>query len=191
MTEALARSGLSGPSTGATLFTPLRKSFLDLWSVPLAGGGTPRQVTDYPTRAGRLSPDGKLLAAGFYDTNAQEPWRLAIIPAAGEAHHDFGKPFIGLARWTADSQSVMYVISTTLTSGGSRPGRRTSQDGCPRAASSSTASPSRRQRAVILGAAAEADVLLIENIKKAEHPHNFEVMAVREWSSFVWRSQNL
>ena len=81
------------------------------WSIPLAGGVAPKQLTvKNPISQANASPDGKLLATSFYDPDSLSNWRLGIFPAAGgEPLASFDKPLVGMVSWTPDSQSVMYV----------------------------------------------------------------------------------
>ena len=91
------------------IYTSQSAPHATLWRVPLSGGA-PRQLTDkFSVWTGSISPDGKLLAAAFYNTDSPSPWQLGIFPSEG------GQPvksfpdnaFRGLASWTPDGQSVM------------------------------------------------------------------------------------
>ena len=76
-------------------------------------GGDPVQLTDYWTVLPTISPDGKVIAAGYLDEH--QIGHLAIIPSLG------GQPIkllplsssvllgIGLG-WTPDSSAVVYVL---------------------------------------------------------------------------------
>jgi len=44
-----------------------------------AEGGTPEQLTDYPSLCPVVSPDGKWILS-YYRAETKAPWKLAIIP---------------------------------------------------------------------------------------------------------------
>jgi Tol biopolymer transport system component len=75
-------------------------------------GGDPVPLTDYWTVFPTISPDGKLIAAGYLDD--QQIAHFAIIPSAGGQPlkllpmADSVLPAVGLA-WTPDSSSLVYV----------------------------------------------------------------------------------
>lgn len=75
-------------------------------------GGDPVQLTDYWTVFPRISPNGKLIAAGYQDEH--QIAHFAIIPSAGGQPirlipmADSALPSVGL-EWTPDSSSLVYV----------------------------------------------------------------------------------
>jgi Tol biopolymer transport system component len=75
-------------------------------------GGDPVELTHYWTVFPRISPDGKLIAAGYQDEH-QIP-HFAIIPSAGGQPlkllpmADSVLPAVGL-EWTPDSSTLVYV----------------------------------------------------------------------------------
>jgi Tol biopolymer transport system component len=75
-------------------------------------GGDPVQLTDYWTILPTISPDGKLIAAGYLDE--QQLGHLAIIPSLGGrptkllAFAATADPVVGLA-WTPDSNTLVYA----------------------------------------------------------------------------------
>jgi Tol biopolymer transport system component len=75
-------------------------------------GGDPVPLTDYWTVFPRVSPDGKLIAAGYQDEH--QIAHFAIIPSAGGQPMtvlpmaDSVLPNVGL-EWTPDSSSLVYV----------------------------------------------------------------------------------
>lgn len=99
------------PDGQEVIYTSLAPPFATIWSIPLAGGGAPRQLSvKYPVGQVNPAPDGKLLAAQFYDADSPSPWRIGIFPAAGgQPFTSFGWPLVALARWTPDGQSVLYL----------------------------------------------------------------------------------
>ncbi len=60
-------------ATGSTMYT--------LWRVPLAGGPA-EQLTERLSQWPAASPDGKWIAC-WYRAETKQPWRLALLPAAG------------------------------------------------------------------------------------------------------------
>jgi Tol biopolymer transport system component len=80
-----------------------------------AEGGTPEQLTDYPSLCPVVSPDGKWILS-YYRAETKAPWKLAIIPFNG------GPPvktmdlppdveFRSLVRWTPDGSSLAYIVN--------------------------------------------------------------------------------
>jgi TolB protein len=112
-------SGVLG--NGRPQFTP-DSQWLIFWASTESGstkiekvsieGGDPVQLTDYWTVLPTISPDGKVIAAGYTDEK-QVP-HLAIIPAAGGQPTKLLPlpanlvPNAGFA-WTPDSSAVIYV----------------------------------------------------------------------------------
>ncbi len=102
-------------------FTP-DGQWVIFWTVTEAGtpkiekvsieGGDPVPLTDYWTVFPRISPDGKLIAAGYQDD--QQIPHFAIIPSAGGRPTNLlpmaesALPGVGL-EWTPDSSSLVYV----------------------------------------------------------------------------------
>jgi Tol biopolymer transport system component/TolB-like protein/Tfp pilus assembly protein PilF len=99
------------PDGRYVLYTSATTPFGTTWRVPLAGDGKPSQLIEkYPTWFANASPDGKLLATSLYDADSQSPWRLGIFASTGGPPiTSFDWPIIGLARWTPDNQSVIYL----------------------------------------------------------------------------------
>jgi Tol biopolymer transport system component/DNA-binding winged helix-turn-helix (wHTH) protein/Flp pilus assembly protein TadD len=114
LTEGVGEESPSVTPDGRDLiYTSQSGSISTLWRVPLSGG-TPKQLNEkFPMWAGSTSPDGKLIAAAFYNTDSLFPWQLGIFASEG------GQPiksfpdnaFRGLASWTPDGQSVMYIAN--------------------------------------------------------------------------------
>ena len=85
-----------------------------LWRVPIAGG-TPEQLTDYPSTCPVVSPDGKWIAA-YYRPQTKAPWMFAIIPfSGGPPVKTFNIPanvlFQSLVRWTPDGSDLAYIAN--------------------------------------------------------------------------------
>jgi Tol biopolymer transport system component len=99
------------PDGRDVIYTSESSPYATTWSVPIIGGVAPKQLTaDYPLGQANPSPDGKLLAAGFYDASSQSPWRLGIFPGTGgQPITSFNRPLVSLPGWTPDSQSVIFV----------------------------------------------------------------------------------
>lgn len=83
-----------------------------LWSVS-ADGGELVQLTQKPATRASFSPDGKLIATGYFVEGESPPWKIAIIPAEG------GEPIKLLESpegadlwngfwWTPDSRALIY-----------------------------------------------------------------------------------
>jgi Tol biopolymer transport system component len=75
-----------------------------LWKVPI-DGGEPGRVADHYVPAAVVSPDGKWIAAGYWDKEAA---KTAIIPFEG------GEPIKTLdiwnrVRWTPDGRALAYI----------------------------------------------------------------------------------
>jgi len=81
-----------------------------LWKAPL-DGGPPAQLTDRPSYAPVISPDGKLIACN-YQNEAGAPIRMAVIPFEGgpplkifDLPGDRFRPI----RWTPDGRALAYI----------------------------------------------------------------------------------
>jgi TolB protein len=82
----------------------------NVWRVPFEGG-TPEKVLDNPSANVSISPGGKLLAC-FYQASAGSPFRIAVLPVAGEepvAIFDMASPSGTGVQWAADGQSLLYL----------------------------------------------------------------------------------
>jgi Tol biopolymer transport system component len=83
-----------------------------LWKLPL-DGGQPKQLTHNITWLPSISPDGKLIAC-LYRESEWQPFQLALVPADGSAAVKLFPlaptvfAFAGV-RWTPDGSSVIYV----------------------------------------------------------------------------------
>ncbi|MEK6325271.1 MAG: protein kinase [Acidobacteriota bacterium] len=84
-----------------------------LWRVSV-DGGEPVQLTDKPATRAFFSPDGKLIACGYFVEGAKPPWKIAIVPFAG------GQPvklldmpqsgnFWAGFWWTSDARAFFYA----------------------------------------------------------------------------------
>ena len=93
------------------IYTSLSSPYSTTWSVPIMGGIAPTQLASgYPLTQANPSPDGKLVATGFYDANSQSPWRLGIFPSTGGPPiTSFDRPVVNLPGWTANSQAVVFL----------------------------------------------------------------------------------
>jgi len=81
-----------------------------LWKAPL-DGGPPAQLTDRPSYAPVISPDGKLIACN-YRNEAGAPIGMAVIPIEGGPPLKIfdlpGDPFRPI-RWTPDGRALAYI----------------------------------------------------------------------------------
>jgi eukaryotic-like serine/threonine-protein kinase len=94
-------------------FMSMRSGKPSLWKVSTEGG-EPVQLTDRQSTRAFFSPDGKLIACGYFVEGAKPPWKVAIIPIAG------GQPvklieipqsaYGGAGfRWTSDARALIYA----------------------------------------------------------------------------------
>ncbi|HEV7747223.1 MAG TPA: protein kinase [Pyrinomonadaceae bacterium] len=89
------------------VFRSLREGKSTFWKVPVSGG-TPQQLFDKPSTWAAVSPDGKLVALRYLDSN-----KIAIIPFGGgepikTMDVSLGFREVGLG-WTADSKAIVYA----------------------------------------------------------------------------------
>jgi len=94
-------------------FISKRSGNSSLWKISV-DGGEPVQLTDRPVTRASFSPDGKLIACGYFVEGAKAPWKVGIIPFAG------GQPvklldmpqsanlWAGLW-WTSDARALFYA----------------------------------------------------------------------------------
>lgn len=99
------------PDGQSVLFRSLREGKSTYWKVPFAGG-PPEQLSDKPSTAAAISPDGKLVALRYFDEQAKVN-RIAVLPlTGGAAITTLPVPVsfrdVGLG-WTADSKSIVYA----------------------------------------------------------------------------------
>ncbi|MGZ8844873.1 MAG: TolB family protein, partial [Pyrinomonadaceae bacterium] len=84
-----------------------------LWKVSV-DGGDPVQLTDKPATRASFSPDGKLIACGYFVEGANSPWKVAIIPFAGGRPVKLldipqsGNLWAGLW-WASDARAFFYA----------------------------------------------------------------------------------
>jgi Tol biopolymer transport system component len=80
-----------------------------LRKVSIDGGG-PVQVTEHQAAGPVVSPDGKLIAYGYFSDRMNPPWRVGIMPfEGGSMLKSFRAHFSGHVRWSTDGQSLMYI----------------------------------------------------------------------------------
>ncbi len=80
-----------------------------LWKVPI-DGGEPVQLTPFQAGKPVVSPDGKLIAYGYFDDQMNLPWRVGIMPfEGGPMRKSFPAHFRSYVRWAADGQSLRYI----------------------------------------------------------------------------------
>jgi Tol biopolymer transport system component/DNA-binding winged helix-turn-helix (wHTH) protein len=80
-----------------------------LWKVSL-DGSEPQQLTERQATSPVVSPDGKLVAYGYFDEQMNPPWRIGVMSfEGGPMLKSFPAHFRGLVRWSADAQSLMYI----------------------------------------------------------------------------------
>jgi Tol biopolymer transport system component len=99
-------------------FQSARRGTMDLWVMP-AGGGEPRQLTDWPSNEAtpRWSPDGAIIAfVSSRDATQDEVW---TIPAAGGTATRVTRVNVAAAtvRWAPDGRTLFF---TGATAGGAR-----------------------------------------------------------------------
>ena len=83
-----------------------------LWKVSV-DGSEPVQLTDKPSTRGFFSPDGKLIASGYFIEGAKPPWKIAIIPVeGGPPVKIFDQPetpgALNGGWWTSDARALVY-----------------------------------------------------------------------------------
>jgi len=94
-------------------FTSTRSGTNGLWKVSV-DGGEPVLLTDRPATRGSFSPDGKLIACGYFVEGAKQPWKIALIPfAGGPPVKLFEMPqsvnFWAGLWWTPDARAFFYT----------------------------------------------------------------------------------
>jgi serine/threonine protein kinase/Tol biopolymer transport system component len=86
-----------------------------LWKVPI-DGGSPVQVTDYFTGVPVVSPDGKFIACAYIDERmTPRRYVTAVIPITGGRplkEFEFPRPFQQVVRWTPDSRTLTYLVTS-------------------------------------------------------------------------------
>jgi serine/threonine protein kinase/Tol biopolymer transport system component len=79
-----------------------------IWKIPV-DGGSPVQLTQRYSENFCVSPDGKLVAAYYWDEQFASPFRLALIPIeGGEPIKTLDLPAKMLVRWSTDGRSLIY-----------------------------------------------------------------------------------
>ncbi|HMV84364.1 MAG TPA: protein kinase [Blastocatellia bacterium] len=115
---------------GWVVFSSIRAGKRTLWKVPLEGG-EPVQMLQALSEYPMVSPDGNSLVCFYRDESSGAPSRFTVLPFAGgpaRAAFDFPVTAGRLLRWTADGQSLSYVVN----SGGSSNLFNQPVDGKPR-----------------------------------------------------------
>ena len=89
-----------------------------IWRIPSSGGSSV-QITDRISQAPVVSPDGKLIACVFQETDNSPIWKIGILPAQGGAPlkllpiSPFAETFWFTAyppfQWSRDGKSLVYV----------------------------------------------------------------------------------
>jgi Tol biopolymer transport system component/DNA-binding winged helix-turn-helix (wHTH) protein len=106
---------------GRWIVYPSGDSSPRLWKVSI-DGGEPQQLTDRQCTSPVLSPDGKLIAYGYFDEQMTPPWRIGIMSSeGGPMLNSFPAHFRGLVRWSVDAQSLMYIDDNNVSNIWSQP----------------------------------------------------------------------
>ncbi|MEJ7710241.1 MAG: DPP IV N-terminal domain-containing protein [Pyrinomonadaceae bacterium] len=100
------------PDGQTIVYTSTASSKFTLWRTSIEGD-TPVQLTDRLSQRPAVSPDGRLIAC-WYRTDANSPWRIAVLPiAGGDALKVFEVPSTQGSsiplRWTPDNQMIAFV----------------------------------------------------------------------------------
>jgi serine/threonine protein kinase/Tol biopolymer transport system component len=106
------KSPAISPDGRWVIYEALQSGLPQLWKVAL-DGGDPVHLTDGPARLPAVSPDGKLIAYMYEDSQASGQRKIAVIPLAGGAplHTLSYKPLLinfNLG-WMPDSRALLYV----------------------------------------------------------------------------------
>jgi eukaryotic-like serine/threonine-protein kinase len=118
LTSGLADSYPSlSPDGRWIVYTALDGAKPTLWKVSI-DGGTPVQVSDHVATTSTISPDGRLLAFTYpesQDPNAP-PNRIAVVPFEGgpiQKTFQFSSSgtVITIAQWSLDGKSILYTTS--------------------------------------------------------------------------------
>jgi len=90
----------------------------NIWRIP-SSGGSANQITDRPSQASLVSPDGKLIASMLQETDDSPTWKIGILPVQGGAPlklleiSPFAEAFWDVAyppfQWSRDGKSLIYV----------------------------------------------------------------------------------
>ena len=90
-------------------YTSYAAPFATIERVPIEGGEAQGVPNTSASSDPVVSPDGRLLAYDHYDD--VNGWRMALIPADGSRPPEFFRfhAFGGVARWTPDSRSLVYI----------------------------------------------------------------------------------
>jgi Tol biopolymer transport system component/DNA-binding winged helix-turn-helix (wHTH) protein len=109
--SGIAQNPFLSPDGAWIYFTLLdeQNSFIARIAV---SGGEPT-ITKHSTLsnvfAGPISPDGKLMCVGFYDTASKQPWKKGVMSVeSGELLNTFDS-FQRFGGWTEDSKSLIVV----------------------------------------------------------------------------------
>ena len=106
--------GLCSPDSKWIVYHSGKQGRRTLWRVSV-NGGTPEQLTDYPSICPVVSPDGKWICS-YYRPATKARWEIAIIPFNGgppiktlEIPANVGLQ--SLVRWTPDGLSLAYIMN--------------------------------------------------------------------------------
>lgn len=84
-----------------------------LWRVSIEGGA-PQSISDRTFSEPVLSPDGKMIAATYWDEQSNSADEVAVLPfESGDMTKSFNVPHSawGSLRWTPDGNALTYVIT--------------------------------------------------------------------------------
>jgi Tol biopolymer transport system component len=89
-----------------------------VWKVALEGGA-PVQLVDHPATTARVSPDGKLLAFAYPESQDSyaPPNKIAVVSLDGTGEtktFDFrpSGTVITVMQWASDSSAILYTVNT-------------------------------------------------------------------------------
>ena len=97
------------PDGRLVLYTDQSMERSTQWQVPIEGGN-PEPFTKIPgTIAASVSPDGKMMAFGYYDQNAKMPFQTCIAPVGADTPEKCFGISRSFPRWAADSKAFYYL----------------------------------------------------------------------------------